>query len=290
MITFAPTISRWERESSTGGNHRNRRGVAAAGIRFEVGRTMVDKIVTAARAATVAAPPLGTEAYDRFCTGLAHRLTSAWPRIRAENDADVGRAQEQGLPDVLVDRLRLTEEHLADLVTLTSTVMRRDARADPPPAGHPDRRLGHASPRAAAAGRGADDLRGPPDRHRRGRTAQRRGRQRGDPARWQGDHADQRRARRRRHRRFGGRRAAHGPGHRAGRPQPRADEGTAAAGPTRSTCSSPAAAPRSSTTATTRAPSRCWPAAAGSTTSTCTRAPSWTRRSRSRWTASCPPR
>ncbi|WP_410635117.1 glutamate-5-semialdehyde dehydrogenase [Amycolatopsis sp. cmx-4-83] len=83
---------------------------------------MVDKIIDAARAATTAAPPLGTEAYGRFCTGLAHRLTAAWPRIREANDTDVGRAREQGLPDVLVDRLRLTEDHLAALVALTSTV------------------------------------------------------------------------------------------------------------------------------------------------------------------------
>ncbi|MEV6627090.1 glutamate-5-semialdehyde dehydrogenase [Amycolatopsis sp. NPDC051106] len=83
---------------------------------------MVDKIVGAARAATVAAPPLGNEAYDRFCTGLAGRLTAAWPRIRDANDADVVQAREKGMPDVLVDRLRLTDEHLAGLVALTSTV------------------------------------------------------------------------------------------------------------------------------------------------------------------------
>lgn len=134
MITFAPPISRWQREAHTGGNQRNRGGVAAAGIRFETGSTMVDKIVSAARAATVAAPPLGSEAYGRFCTGLAHRLTAAWPRIRAANDADVDRARERGTPEVLVDRLRLTREHLDDLVTLTSTVAAemRDLTSRPP--------------------------------------------------------------------------------------------------------------------------------------------------------------
>ncbi|MEA5360944.1 glutamate-5-semialdehyde dehydrogenase [Amycolatopsis sp., V23-08] len=83
---------------------------------------MVDKIVSEARAATVAAPPLGDEAYGRFCTGLARRLTAAWPRIRAANHTDTSQAQEKGLPAPLVDRLRLTEAHLTDLVALTSTV------------------------------------------------------------------------------------------------------------------------------------------------------------------------
>ncbi|EOD68658.1 glutamate-5-semialdehyde dehydrogenase [Amycolatopsis vancoresmycina] len=98
---------------------------------------MTDKIIGAARAATVAAPPLGDEAYGRFCTGLARRLAAAWPRIRAANDADVGRAREQGLPDVLVDRLRLTREHLTDLVTLTSTVAGELAELTRRPPGTP---------------------------------------------------------------------------------------------------------------------------------------------------------
>ncbi|MFC8845931.1 MULTISPECIES: glutamate-5-semialdehyde dehydrogenase [unclassified Micromonospora] len=83
---------------------------------------MTDELLTAARAAFDAAPPIGDPAYLRYCHELGRQLTRAWPAVVAANDRDVAAAQRRGHPPTLVDRLRLTDEHLDRLLRLTADV------------------------------------------------------------------------------------------------------------------------------------------------------------------------
>lgn len=83
-----------------------------------------DLILRRARAAFDSAPPLGDPAYARYCRELGLRLTEHWPAIRAANQADIARAEMRGIPPTLVDRLRLTDEHLDRMVELTGAVER----------------------------------------------------------------------------------------------------------------------------------------------------------------------
>ncbi|HEY0699671.1 MAG TPA: glutamate-5-semialdehyde dehydrogenase, partial [Micromonospora sp.] len=83
---------------------------------------MTDQLLTDAHAALRAAPPVGDPAYQRYCAELAEQLTGAWHLVRKANAEDVAAAEARGLPAALVDRLRLTDTHLAALVRLTRTV------------------------------------------------------------------------------------------------------------------------------------------------------------------------
>ncbi|MFE7131714.1 glutamate-5-semialdehyde dehydrogenase [Streptomyces sp. NPDC057638] len=100
---------------------------------------MVDEILRRARAAVNDAPPLGDDAYRRYCRELAYQLTQRWPGIQRANTADLDRARRRGLPATLVERLRLTDAHLDAMVALTGAVAKEldAAVADTPlaPAG-----------------------------------------------------------------------------------------------------------------------------------------------------------
>ncbi|MZE79642.1 glutamate-5-semialdehyde dehydrogenase [Streptomyces sp. SID5475] len=98
-----------------------------------------NRILRSARAALHAAPPIGDDAYPRYCRELARELNDSWPAVAAANRRDVTAAEEAGLPPTLVNRLRLTPRHLAGMVRLCAQVERElpaVARgADPLPAG-----------------------------------------------------------------------------------------------------------------------------------------------------------
>jgi glutamate-5-semialdehyde dehydrogenase len=85
---------------------------------------MPDRILRRARAAFDAAPPLGDPAYTRYCRALARHLQDRWPAIQEANRTDIARAEMRGIPPTLVDRLRLTDEHLDRMVDLTGAVER----------------------------------------------------------------------------------------------------------------------------------------------------------------------
>ncbi|MYX43411.1 glutamate-5-semialdehyde dehydrogenase, partial [Streptomyces sp. SID89] len=85
---------------------------------------MSDGLLSRARAAFDAAPPVGDAAYDRYCRVLGEELLAHWPRIAAANAADVAAAQRLGMPPTLVERLRLTDAHRDRMVALTA--MTRD--------------------------------------------------------------------------------------------------------------------------------------------------------------------
>ncbi|MFD0312740.1 glutamate-5-semialdehyde dehydrogenase [Streptomyces flavalbus] len=98
---------------------------------------MTDAQLTTARAAAEAAPPPGDPAYDRYCAALAETLTEHWPAVLAANAEDVARAEERGLSPVLLDRLRLTDDHLDGLRRLTETVRAELTDVTAPGAGVP---------------------------------------------------------------------------------------------------------------------------------------------------------
>ncbi|MER5720042.1 glutamate-5-semialdehyde dehydrogenase [Streptomyces sp. NPDC002132] len=83
-----------------------------------------DLILRRARAAFDSAPPLGDPAYVHYCQELGLRLKEHWPAIQAANQADIARAEMRGIPPTLVNRLRLTDEHLDRMVELTGAVER----------------------------------------------------------------------------------------------------------------------------------------------------------------------
>lgn len=79
-----------------------------------------DALLTAAREAFAAAPPIGADAYHRYARELAARLTADWPALTRANRRDIERAERAGMPPVLVDRLRLTDDHLPRLTALAN--------------------------------------------------------------------------------------------------------------------------------------------------------------------------
>lgn len=84
---------------------------------------MTEAILTSVRAAVAAAPPTGDPAYERYCRELAKRLADHWPTVLKANAEDLARAEQRGLSPVLLDRLRLTDDHLGPLERLTDTVL-----------------------------------------------------------------------------------------------------------------------------------------------------------------------
>lgn len=83
---------------------------------------MTEQLLTSARTAFQAAPPVGDPAYTRYCRTLAERLTNSWTVVSKANEEDIAAAERRGLPQVLLDRLRLTDRHLAQLVALTEKI------------------------------------------------------------------------------------------------------------------------------------------------------------------------
>ncbi|MFP3992602.1 glutamate-5-semialdehyde dehydrogenase [Streptomyces sp. E11-3] len=83
-----------------------------------------EQLLTRARTALHDTPPIGDRAYVRYCHELARALTGAWPTVLAANADDIERAERRGLPPTLVDRLRVTGEHLRKMVELTEQVSR----------------------------------------------------------------------------------------------------------------------------------------------------------------------
>ncbi|MFT7836821.1 glutamate-5-semialdehyde dehydrogenase [Saccharothrix sp. BKS2] len=83
---------------------------------------MTEQLLSSARAALRAAPPVGDPAYRRYCGALAEHLTDSWPLVLKANAEDVARAERRGLSPVLVERLRLTEGHLDGLLRLIDAV------------------------------------------------------------------------------------------------------------------------------------------------------------------------
>lgn len=98
---------------------------------------MVDSILNAAGAAFRTAPPIGDPSYERYCRALAGNLSAQWPAVRKANEQDIAEAQRRGLPAVLVDRLRLGDEHLEQLVAMASDVPAQLAAVTAPAQGTP---------------------------------------------------------------------------------------------------------------------------------------------------------
>ncbi|GAB3678001.1 glutamate-5-semialdehyde dehydrogenase [Saccharopolyspora tripterygii] len=85
---------------------------------------MTEDMLRASRAAYASAPPVGDDAYFRYPDELTDALRQAWPQIMRANAEDVASAEERGLPSVLVERIRLRDDHLAQLTALSSAVAR----------------------------------------------------------------------------------------------------------------------------------------------------------------------
>lgn len=83
---------------------------------------MTDELLRASRTAYDNAPPVGDDAYLRYPDELAHALEEAWSLILRANAEDVASAEERGLPSVLVERIRLRDDHLEQLIALTRAV------------------------------------------------------------------------------------------------------------------------------------------------------------------------
>jgi glutamate-5-semialdehyde dehydrogenase len=75
-------------------------------------------LLAAASAARAQAPAPGDARYAAYCTELARGLGNCWDAVLAANAQDLDNARARGLSETLLDRLRLTERHLAPLVKL----------------------------------------------------------------------------------------------------------------------------------------------------------------------------
>ncbi|MEU7525068.1 glutamate-5-semialdehyde dehydrogenase [Saccharothrix sp. NPDC042600] len=82
----------------------------------------VEEILATATAARTLAPPPGDDRYAAYCDELAVRLGKHWDAVLDANAEDVARGAAKGLPESLVDRLRLTRDHLGVLVGLAERV------------------------------------------------------------------------------------------------------------------------------------------------------------------------
>jgi glutamate-5-semialdehyde dehydrogenase len=83
---------------------------------------MTQQLLTAARTAFQASPPVGDPAYTRYCRTLAEQLTTSWAIVLKANEGDIAAAERRGLSPALLDRLRLADRHLAQLVALTKQI------------------------------------------------------------------------------------------------------------------------------------------------------------------------
>lgn len=85
---------------------------------------MLAELLATAAGARAEAPAPGSPVYLAYCDELAARLGKGWDLVRRANAADVAAARDRGLADALVERLTVSERHLAGLVALAGEVAR----------------------------------------------------------------------------------------------------------------------------------------------------------------------
>jgi glutamate-5-semialdehyde dehydrogenase len=85
---------------------------------------VIDDILAAAAQAKALAPPPGDETYAAYCDTLANRLDKHWDRVVRANATDLARAEQRGLPDALLDRLRMGDAQLRHALALAERVGR----------------------------------------------------------------------------------------------------------------------------------------------------------------------
>ncbi|SES17005.1 glutamate-5-semialdehyde dehydrogenase [Lentzea albida] len=83
---------------------------------------MIETIVSNARRAAGAAPPVGDPAYAAFAGAVRRRLVECWEEVVAANEADVRSARDAGLSSAMAGRMGLTAAHRDALVELTHRV------------------------------------------------------------------------------------------------------------------------------------------------------------------------
>jgi glutamate-5-semialdehyde dehydrogenase len=100
---------------------------------------MLADLLAAAASARTEAPAPGSPSYRAYCDELAVRLGKRWDLVLDANSADVAGARERGLPQVMIDRLTVSDQHLSSLVALAGEVARAlptvTAAGTPQPAG-----------------------------------------------------------------------------------------------------------------------------------------------------------
>jgi glutamate-5-semialdehyde dehydrogenase len=101
------------------------------------GLSAAQRLVSQARQALRAAPPLGDPAYTRFPGQLKAALMAGWPALRAANERDLAAARDRDLPDALVDRLRLGEPQRHYLAGLADAVSAAQPALTAPQPGRP---------------------------------------------------------------------------------------------------------------------------------------------------------
>ncbi|UWZ40394.1 glutamate-5-semialdehyde dehydrogenase [Dactylosporangium roseum] len=92
-------------------------------------------MLAAAGRARAEAPAPGDGRYLAYCDALAAELEHGWDDVIAANAGDLERAQ--GLPETLVDRLRVTRRHLPGLLDLIARVRRELPACTRPGDEHP---------------------------------------------------------------------------------------------------------------------------------------------------------
>lgn len=83
---------------------------------------MIETIVSNARRAADAAPPVGDPAYTFFADAVRRRLEERWDEVLAANEADVRSARDAGLSPAMAERMGLTGAHRDAVVELTRRV------------------------------------------------------------------------------------------------------------------------------------------------------------------------
>ncbi|MBO4204637.1 glutamate-5-semialdehyde dehydrogenase [Micromonospora echinofusca] len=92
----------------------------------------IDQLLSAARAALRAAPPVGDEAYLRFARSVGALVRHRWSEIVRANEVDLAAGHGRGLPEPLLHRMRLTGAHRDRVAELAGTVQRELVAATRP--------------------------------------------------------------------------------------------------------------------------------------------------------------
>jgi glutamate-5-semialdehyde dehydrogenase len=85
---------------------------------------MLADLLAVATSARTEAPAPGSPSYRAYCDELAVRLGKRWDLVLEANSADVAAAGQRSLPDVMIDRLTVSDRHLSSLVALAGEVAR----------------------------------------------------------------------------------------------------------------------------------------------------------------------